>query len=221
MTDHPNPFGGELVACSVRGEVAHLRLTRPDKRNALNRQMAAEFEAVTAVLADTGVTVCTLSGAGSLFCAGVDLTETAGGADTAPIERMVGQVMNGRFLWVCGLHGGAAGAGVALALACPVVVAADDAWLWLPELSRVGALPVAVMRILAPIIGIRSALGLGVLEQRVGAPRALANGWISEVAAPAELDARVVALAEKVESAGPASVARAVALWLEAAGAGR
>ncbi len=213
VADHPNPFGGEFVSCSVGGAVAHLRLTRADKRNALNMQMAAEFEAVTTVLAETDVSVCTLSGAGPLFCAGADLAEASGGTDTTPLERMVDQVMNGRFLWVCGLRGGAAGAGVALALSCPIVVAADDAWLWLPELSRVGMLPVAVMRLIAPIIGMRSAMTLGALEQRVGATTALANGWISDVAPSDALDARIVGLAERLASAGPGSVARAAALW--------
>jgi enoyl-CoA hydratase/carnithine racemase len=218
VTDHPNPFGGEFVACSVRGAVAHLRLTRADKRNALNMQMAAEFEAITTVLAETGVIVCTLSGAGPLFCAGADLTETIGVTDTAPLERITHELMNGRFLWVCGLQGGAAGAGVALALVCSIVVAGDDAWLWLPELSRVGVLPIAVMRLLAPIIGMRAALTLGVLEQRVGATTALTNGWISEVTSPAEIDDRVAAIAEKLASAGAASVAKGSSLWLRGAG---
>jgi enoyl-CoA hydratase len=217
VIDLPDPFGGEFVVCSVRGSVAHVRLTRAGKRNALNMQMAAEFEAVTSVLADTTVTVCTLSAAGPTFCAGADLAETTGVADTGPLERMVQQLMDGRFLWVCGLQGGAVGAGVALALVCPIVVAGADAWLWLPELSGVGMLPVAVMRLLAPIIGIRSAMSLGVLEDRVGAAAALANGWISELASPGQLDDRVAFLAEKIASAGPGSVARAASLWLRSA----
>jgi enoyl-CoA hydratase/carnithine racemase len=218
VSDHPNPFGGELVTCSVHGAVAQLRLTRPAKRNAINQQMAAELEAITAVLADTDVSVCTLSGDGPLFCAAADLSEAVGGSDTAPLERIVRQLTSGRFLWVCGLQGGAAGAGAAIALLCPIVVAAEDAWLWLPELSRVGALPVAVMGHLAPVIGTRRAFTLGVLEERVGAAAALANGWITEVTAPDELDGRVATLAEKIATAGPRSVAGAASLWVRSAG---
>jgi hypothetical protein len=59
----------------VEGEVGHVRLARPEKRNALNAPMADELDTATDALESLGVSVGTLSGAGPLFCAGADLAE--------------------------------------------------------------------------------------------------------------------------------------------------
>jgi enoyl-CoA hydratase/carnithine racemase len=210
------PDDRPLVEWRVDGSVAHVRLARPEKRNALNGRMADELDAAVAELAARDVSVATLSGAGPLFCAGADLGEPIAPGAVPPGERMVRRVLDGPLLWICGLRGGAAGIGVPLALACPVVVAADDAWLWLPELSRVGVLPVAVMRLLEPMVGVRASLGLGVTERRVDAAAALAAGWVSEVVAPDDLDARVAAIAAAVAAAGATAVAAAADRWTSA-----
>lgn len=208
-----SPSPSPLVDCRVDGTVGHVRLTRAEKRNAVNAQMAEEFDAAVDELERAEVLVATLSGAGPLFCAGADLAEGVAVGAEPPGERIARRIMDGRFLWICGLRGGAAGIGVPLALACPIVVAADDAWLWLPELSRVGVVPVAVMRLLEPLIGVRAALGLGASERKVDAVDAVAAGWISEAVPAAAVEERVDELAQRLAATGPVAVGAVAARW--------
>lgn len=115
--------------------------------------------------------------------------------------------------WIAEVQGGCAGAGVAVALSCPLVVASDEAWLWLPELSRLGVLPIAVIDRLAPLVGLRGALGLAAGERRVTAAEALRAGWVTAVVAGAGLQASARALAERVNSAAPGTLVDCRERW--------
>src|SRR5581483_6335957 len=73
------------VEVEVAGGVGWVRLARPEKRNAITRAMRTELAEVFAALdADEAVRVAVLTGTGSAFCAGVDLTERAPADPAAP-----------------------------------------------------------------------------------------------------------------------------------------
>ena len=75
----------DRVSCTVDGGIADVRLTRPEKRNAIDREMlSAIIDAGERLAADRSVRVVVFSGEGPGFCAGLDRTLLAGIADPTP-----------------------------------------------------------------------------------------------------------------------------------------
>ena len=125
-----------LVVWRTDGAVTRLTLNRPAALNALSEELAAEFAAATRRVARETSRVVVLEGAGSSFCAGGDLgfiekNRRRPAAALAPLMRR----FYGAFLSIRGLpqvtiakvHGAAVGAGLCLALAADLRVAAEDA----------------------------------------------------------------------------------------------
>lgn len=195
----------ELVV-AVADHVATLTINRPDKRNALSWQvMSAMTAALAEAKADPGVRVVVLTGAGDrAFCAGADLSGMAGGAGYADLHDARGEMARlFRSLWELGkptiarVRGYALAGGFGLALACDLVVAADDAQFGTPEID-VGLWPHMITVPLTRSMPPKVALELMMTGRRVGAPEALRLGFVNRVV-PAEgeggLDATVAELA--------------------------
>ncbi|SPT63876.1 MULTISPECIES: enoyl-CoA hydratase/isomerase family protein [Actinomadura] len=136
------------------GAVRVLRLNRPDKLNALDTALTRELlDALRAAEADDGVRAVVLTGAGRAFCAGADLAEFSSltPADqaavlhraelTAQVQAMP-QAMSKPT--ISAVRGAAVGGGAGLALACDMMVAADDVTFGYPEL-RHSIVPAIVM----------------------------------------------------------------------------
>ena len=141
--------------------VAHIVLNRPDRLNAINRDMPRELErAVAEVNADETVRVIILRGAGRAFCAGYDLdwgtraehdTQAAHGWD--PVRDYMAMSENVRCfmsLWhsrkpvIAQVHGWCVGGGTDLALCSDLIVAATDAQLGYPP-ARVWGSPTSAL----------------------------------------------------------------------------
>jgi len=124
------------------GPVAVVTLDRPEKRNALSIELREALAAAFAELAaDDAVHCVLLTGAGSAFCAGMDVSQFGG--DRAHKERLVSSSVAcfdtvARFPkpMVAYLNGPAIAGGFALALLCDVRVAALEARMGFPELGR-------------------------------------------------------------------------------------
>jgi enoyl-CoA hydratase/carnithine racemase len=214
MADMTTRAEADLVLASTQGQVGRIELNRHRKRNAINGELADAFQAGVDRLSGDGVRVCVLAAAGTVFSAGADLAGAGtGSAEQAPTERICAAVRTAPFLWIAAVQGGCSGAGVAVALCCPVVVAAEDAWFQLPELSKLRRMPVGVIRRLAPVLGPRAAIGLAVGEQRVTAGEALAAGWLTTVVPADSLAATVASYATKLAAAAPESIDHCVELW--------
>jgi enoyl-CoA hydratase/carnithine racemase len=130
-----------LLRAEARGTVLHLRLNRPDKRNALNDALIAQLHTAFVHLpADTRCVV--LSGEGGHFCAGLDLSELAqrsvgeGILHSRSWHAAFDQIQFGRVPVVAVLHGAVVGGGLELASAAHVRVAERSAFYALPEGQR-------------------------------------------------------------------------------------
>ena len=131
------------VVVERTGAVATVTLNRPDRLNAVNLPLYDELtRTLDAIETDETVRAAVLTGAGRAFCAGADLKEHGGG-DTAGSRETyveVSQRVHRRLQLlpkpiVAAVNGAAVGAGLELALACDLVIVAEDAKLRFPELA--------------------------------------------------------------------------------------
>jgi hypothetical protein len=137
---------GERVAVTRRGDVLHVEMDRPDRRNAFDAGMRdALVDALLVALADPLLTV-ELSGRGSCFSSGGDLDEFGSTGDVGlayvlRLERHPGWLLHqlGARASVR-LHGACIGAGVEMPALAARVVATRDAWFGLPEVAM-GVIP--------------------------------------------------------------------------------
>jgi enoyl-CoA hydratase/carnithine racemase len=135
---------GTLVTHTIEGAVAEITLNRPDKLNALTVEMIEQLHASLLAAEQASVRALILRGEGRGFSAGRDLTGVDPATDDA--ERILSEVVNPLIRRVrefpsptfAAAHGACLGIGLGLALACDVVIAAEDARLGSP-FARIGA----------------------------------------------------------------------------------
>ena len=180
----------ERVAVAVQGGVLTATLNRPDKKNAIDTPM---IDALLATLEradlDAEVRVVAIRGAGTDFCAGMDLTELLASADK-PVEenRRAALHFGGLFLRmrrlpkpvVAVVQGRALAGGCGLATACDLVLAAESARFGYPEVQR-GFVPAIVMTTLKRTAGEKVAFDLAATGRLLTAPQAAEVGLVSRV----------------------------------------
>ncbi|MDQ5838242.1 MAG: enoyl-CoA hydratase-related protein [Acidobacteriota bacterium] len=197
-----------------RDRVAHVRLERPEKRNALNGAMLGRLrEIFAAVAARQDLRAVILSGAGSDFCAGTDIRELEGLDEAGALRKAEQGQAACDAIESCGVpvvaavRGAAAGGGCELALACHLRVAASDARFSLPE-ARLGVVPAyGGTRRLALAVGRGRALAAMLAGEEIGADEALRLGLVNRVAAPERLLDEAEALARAViDTSAPLAV---------------
>lgn len=145
----------EIVLYDVADGVATVTLNRPDQRNAINAAVCAAIrDAFDAVESDQDVRCAVLTGAGAMFCAGMDLKAFAAGAGD---ELLFGKYGFGGFVMrprtkpvICAVEGAALAGGFEMMLACDLVVAGQSAQFALPEV-RIGLIPGAGGAVRLPI----------------------------------------------------------------------
>jgi len=128
-----------------------LVLNRPDKLNAISVELREALDAAVAdAVADERVRVIVIAGAGRAFCAGYDLSEAAPDSAWGWREVLARDVEATMAIWRCPkpviaqVHGYALAGGLELAMACDLIVTAEDAQLGEPEI-RFGSAPVTLL----------------------------------------------------------------------------
>lgn len=206
--------GGQvLYDTDTASRVARLTINRPERRNALSWDVVRALrEGVATAKDDESVRVLVLTGAGDkAFCAGADLSGM-GGEDIVSLHADRGELA-GLFedLWGLGkptiakVQGYALAGGFALALACDLVVAADDTVFGAPEIN-VGLWPfmatIPFVRSMPPKV----ALELMLTGRRVDAAEAQRIGFTTRTVSAETLDDEVGGLAAQLASKPPAAV---------------
>ena len=195
----------------VRDHVALLTIDREERRNALSWALVRELRrALAAAKADDDVRVVVLTGSGTkAFCAGADLDGMAGGAGFTELHEGRGELADlFRDLYALGkptvakVRGYALAGGFGLALACDLVVAADDAVFGTPEIG-LGLWPHMITVPLVRSMPPKRALELMLTGRRVDAVEAERIGFVTSVVAPDALDAAVDAITGELASRSP------------------
>jgi enoyl-CoA hydratase/carnithine racemase len=135
-----------LVTVEPRDGYAIIRLDRPEKKNAMNRQARRELLAAFHTLRQ-GCAAVVLTGSGDSFCSGVDLKEVRADADadTPPdpwsdwIEVLMA-IREHPAVFIAAVNGFALGGGATLIGVCDLAIAADEAEIGMPEIGF-GAYP--------------------------------------------------------------------------------
>ena len=205
--------GTDELLCEIRNRVALITLNRPDARNALSDQLTPALRRMIRRCGDdSSVGALLITGAGAAFCAGGDV-KGMGRSDAAkagaPIDKRVadlrikqrtltGALVGLRKPTLAALPGPAAGAGLALALACDIRIAAESA-VMTTGYARIGLTgDYGIAWLLTRLVGTSRARELMFLSERVDARRCEALGLVNRVIADAELRDVAFALARSL-----------------------
>jgi enoyl-CoA hydratase/carnithine racemase len=207
-----------------RGPVRLLTMNRPEKRNALNAELTnALLDALKAAHTDENVGCVILTGAGSGFCAGADLSEFKGLQDPSAGENRAELTMQLHLVFskiskpiVTAINGAAMGGGAGLAIAGDMAVMAQDAKLGYPE-TRHGIVAAIVMANLVRQVGRKAAFELVSLGEPIDAQRALHLGVVNRVVSPSDLIQEAFLLAEKLAAVARPAMAETKRLFHEVA----
>ena len=175
------------LVTEVDGGVATLTLNRPDALNALNAQLRGELLAAFKTAArDDAIRAVVLTGAGRGFCAGADLRGGDAERDfravlTREYNPLIQAVRDLPKPVVAAVNGVAAGAGVSLALAADLVLAAEDAR-FVPAFNRIALVPDSgLARVLVRAAGRHRAFEILMGERQLSAADARDLGLVAAV----------------------------------------
>jgi len=199
------------VTIEKSDHIAHVRLTRPDKRNAMDPEMARAIVEAGAALMDQDIRAVVLSGEGQAFCAGLDVMSfaqlAAGDPEALVMPRTHGTAnlfQEVALVWrklpvpvIAALHGVAFGAGFQLALGADIRIAAPDTrlaimemkWGLIPDMGGMVLLPrlarsdvIRRMTYTAAPIDAAKAAAWGLVTELAGDPLAAATDLATEIA---------------------------------------
>jgi len=219
-------MGSDRIAIGIENGVAHVELARPDKFNAMDRDMfAAIGDSFRALGRDPAVRAILLSGQGRHFTAGLDLDYAASqfrpGADAGRaaeaklrhiewLQDCFTEVEKARPPVIAAVHGGCIGAGVDLASACDIRLASADAFFQIAEVDVAITADLGTLQRLGYLIPQGLLRELTYTGRRVGAEEALRIGLVNQVEADRHgVIAAGLELARTIAAKSPLAVAGA------------
>ena len=216
MSD-PNAVVLVAIESLDQGDVATVTINRPDKLNALNREVLESLVRAFHELMKPGrVRVAILTGAGEkAFVAGADIAAMRGmsvveAKSLSDLGHRLGNLMESApFPILAAVNGFALGGGTELSMACDLVYASDKAKFGQPEVN-LGVIPgFGGTQRLARRVGVGKARELVFTGDMIGAEEAHRIGLCEAVFPAAELMDKVRAVAKKIASKGPLAIAQA------------
>ena len=206
----------ERVFTTLQAGVLTATLNRPEKRNAIDTSMIrALFALLERAELDAEVRVVAVRGAGSDFCAGMDLNELLASADKTVDENRAAALELGEIFIrmrrlpkpiVALVRGRALAGGCGLATACDIVLAAESAQFGYPEVQR-GFVPAIVLNMLRRTVGEKLAFDLASTGRLLTASEAAAAGLISRVYEDADFEEQAADVLRILTSIGASALA--------------
>jgi methylglutaconyl-CoA hydratase len=209
----------DLVLYQLQPPAAVLTLNRPDKRNALSRGLITALgDAFERARDDPAARCVILTGAGPVFCAGMDLAElaesTQAPAENSPVwedalrlARVYDLIYTLPRPTIAAVNGAAVAGGAGLVTVCDLAVAVPEARFGYPEVRR-GLVAAMVMPHLLRHVGERVARYLLLTGELIDADDARGCGLINEVAPAGELLGRAAGWARALAEGGPHALTR-------------
>ena len=204
--------GTSELLCEIRDRVALITLNRPEARNALSDRLTPALRRMIKQCGDDPkIGALLITGAGNAFCAGGDVKGMGGNstkADVAFEERvadlrtkqrtLTGVLVAVRKPTIAALPGPAAGAGLALALACDIRIASESA-IMATGYSRIGLTgDYGIAWLLTRLVGTSRARELMFMSERIDVRRCEALGLVNRVVSDAELRETAFVLARSL-----------------------
>ena len=217
----------KTVLVETHGDWLQITLNRPDKLNCLNRSMHLALRAALQQAHDQAARAVLITGAGRGFCAGQDLGDRRPGTSDWPpdLQQTLNDYFNPNIKLItslpapviCAVNGVAAGAGMSIALACDMVLAADSAS-FIQSFSKIGLVPDAGSSWILPRrVGMARAMGLALTATPLSAADAEAWGLIWKRYEDDALLQAARAMAEQLASGPTAAFASTKMLMQRAA----
>ena len=208
----------ETILLEKTGGVADVALNRPKKLNVFDATMHEELYAVLDEAAnDEEVRCVVLRGEGRGFSAGADLAGIVEGSDGDPdlgeylrgtYSRLVKRMVSMEKPVVASLHGPVYGAGVGIALACDLRVAAESAKFSVAFI-KIGLMPDAGVSFFLPrVVGLGRAMEMSLLGDPVEADEALRTGLVGRVVPDERLAEETAALASRLAAMPTAAIGK-------------
>lgn len=196
----------------VKERVAFLTLNRPEKRNALSRQLLIELEtALTRIEHDSNIQVVVIGAQGPVFCSGHDLSEMTGCSESRYRElfKQCSNVMLSlRRLpqpVIARVQGIATAAGCQLVAACDLAIAAENATFATPGV-KIGLFCTTPMVPLVRAIPAKPALEMLLTGEPITAQRGLELGLVNHVVPKENLDEAVMHMVDLIQRSSPAVI---------------
>jgi methylglutaconyl-CoA hydratase len=197
------------------GAIATVTLDRPEVRNAFNDELIARLAQAFAELGPRPDVRCiVLAANGPAFCAGADLnwmrrmadyTRGENLADAGQLAAMLRAIFECPKPTIARIQGDVFAGGTGLVAACDIAVAVDTATSCLSEV-KLGLIPATISPYVIRAMGARAAHRYFLTAERFSAAEAHRIGFIHEVVAASELQAKVDELARALVGAGPEAV---------------
>ncbi|MBC7984658.1 MAG: enoyl-CoA hydratase/isomerase family protein [Candidatus Obscuribacterales bacterium] len=214
-----------LLAQDSRG-VATLTLNRPERRNAFDDTLIGRLHgAITQLANDRSVRIVVLTGAGTAFCAGMDLDHMRRQGTQSEVENKTDALLLARCLQtldrldkpvIARVNGGAYGGGLGLIACADIAIGTSTAKFALTEV-RLGIVPAVISPYILRAIGEREARRWFLSGAAFSANKAEQIGLLHEVREPTALDAAVEDEIASLLKGGPKAQGEAKALAQEVA----
>jgi methylglutaconyl-CoA hydratase len=205
----------QKILYAVEQGIARITLNRPEKRNALDGDLISEIrDALRNSARDESVRVVLVTGAGSDFCSGADLSGLERTFDAGVLDHMAdARHMAELFVEmrhhprpiIAAVHGRALAGGCGLATACDMIVAAESAKFGYPEVN-IGFVPAMVMAILRRSLSEKRAFELISTGEIISAQTAADYGMINSIFADETFDLDVEAFVSKLASKSTSAI---------------
>ncbi len=192
------------------GAIAHIRFSRPKVLNAIDSASAAAFlGACKLVAVDSSVRVVVISGEGRAFMAGGDIAQFRDDPASIPatlidpLHEALQILATLRSPVIASLNGAVAGAGMSLALACDLAIAADNVRFNLAYVNLGTSCDLGASWSLPRIVGLRRALEIALLSDTIDATEALRLGLVNKVVPAEALVEETQKLAQRLANGAP------------------